>query len=362
VDYTFPIPKNSLISRFSPIFSRLTQNQNSTIVALPYTGRTSLLRFISNSPDTQKLLGLNPDAHRLLFIDTDRTDYSYSQFLKELAFCLSPDSLPPSDDYLTSVFIHQQVKELSRSAHLVFIITLNWQTINSLSDIDRFLSLLTKSATPHSVNYLWSIDTAVLRQITHPHPSSTLLEKLFYFPAFSPAETTHSLKRLCLSKNLSPKSAVLSHAQVLTGGIAGFFHSLINLGPQFINHPSLNPVITLLKSEVTQSPDLISFLTTPATLQLLNQITPTHIPFGNLTLNQNPTAQEINLLKLFESKLNSPVSRDDVAQVLWGQAWQQKYSDWALDKAVSRLRKLIIQGKFRLITVKNFGYQLTDFI
>jgi len=361
MDFTYPIPKNSLISRFKPTFSRLSRHQNATLVALPYTGRTSLLRFISTRSDTQRLLGLDPRADRLIWLEIDRTDYSYSHFLKELAFSLSPETIPAEDDYLTSLFIHRQVVQQSSKHHLMLVITLNWKIIAALPDIDRFLVLLQKSAGPHPLNYLFSLDTTVFRAATSLHPSSAIFEKLFYFPTFSPAETVQSLKRLYLSKNLPFDTKIISRGFATTGGIAGFFHSLVNLGPDFLHHPSLNEMLTRLKSEINLSPELLTQLVTPQATRLVST-TSTQITLGSLLLDHPPTAQEINLLRLFQTKLNSPVSRDTIAACLWGNLSSAKYSDWAIDKAISRLRHLIVSKDFRLVTVKNLGYQLTNFI
>jgi hypothetical protein len=362
VNYSYPIPPNSLISRFRPVFSRLVNHQNATVLALPYTGRTSHLRFISTNIDLQKKLGLSPAKDQLIWIEIDRTDYSYSQFLKELSISLSKDAIPAEDDYLTALSIHQQIAKLTSKYHLILIITLNWKNTLGLPDIDRFLALLQKSATTFPLNYLFSIDTSVLHASNILHPSSAIFEKVFCFPTFSAVETVHSLKRIYLSRNLPPDTEIISRGFTATGGIAGFFHSYINLGGDFLRHPSLNPMLTLLKSEISHLESLPSGLITPPALKLLSKNQSTHIAFGKLTLSKSPTSQEINLLLLFQSKINTPVTREEIAVNLWGKLSEEKYSDWAIDKSIYRLRKLLVSNEFRLITVKNLGYQLTDFV
>ena len=51
---------------------------------------------------------------------------------------------------------------------------------------------------------------------------------------------------------------------------------------------------------------------------------------------------------LFRS-LNTPLSRDEIAEIIWGKSWQSKYSDWALDKAISRLRRKINSPQYRIL-------------
>lgn len=55
-----------------------------------------------------------------------------------------------------------------------------------------------------------------------------------------------------------------------------------------------------------------------------------------------------------------PVSRDQVAQVLWGGRWREDYSDWAIDQMIYVLRKKLkkIASQWSLLTKKNFGYYL----
>jgi DNA-binding response OmpR family regulator len=79
---------------------------------------------------------------------------------------------------------------------------------------------------------------------------------------------------------------------------------------------------------------------------------------GDIKFRSAIKAQDFLLFKIFRDNLNSPISRDQVAQTLWGKAWQTKYSDWAIDKAVSRFRKNLISDDYQLLTVKNIGYQL----
>lgn len=57
------------------------------------------------------------------------------------------------------------------------------------------------------------------------------------------------------------------------------------------------------------------------------------------------------------------LSRDTVAEIWWGQDWQEQYSDWALDQAIRRLRNKLEQlglSKQLIQTVKGKGYRYGD--
>lgn len=51
------------------------------------------------------------------------------------------------------------------------------------------------------------------------------------------------------------------------------------------------------------------------------------------------TVKELGIFELLESNVGLVVSREALAQVLWGENWHDYYSDWALNKQISNLRK-----------------------
>jgi hypothetical protein len=69
--------------------------------------------------------------------------------------------------------------------------------------------------------------------------------------------------------------------------------------------------------------------------------------------------REKKLMVLFLTGKKKIVSRDCVSEALWGPGWEEKYSDWAIDKIISRLRikltRLGIDQKL-LKTVKRKGF------
>ena len=53
-------------------------------------------------------------------------------------------------------------------------------------------------------------------------------------------------------------------------------------------------------------------------------------------------------------------SRDEIGDTLWGKESYEKYSDWAIDQLMSKLRKKLekLGIKDRLATVRGKGYKL----
>jgi hypothetical protein len=59
------------------------------------------------------------------------------------------------------------------------------------------------------------------------------------------------------------------------------------------------------------------------------------------------TIKELGIFELLEANVGLVVSREALAQILWGDNWHEFYSDWALNKQISNLR----------IKMRNLGYQ-----
>jgi len=57
------------------------------------------------------------------------------------------------------------------------------------------------------------------------------------------------------------------------------------------------------------------------------------------------------------------VTRDQVAEAIWGRHYLEKYSDWSIDKSISILRKKLDALGFRseyLTTLKKRGFSFSN--
>ncbi|MBI5613654.1 helix-turn-helix domain-containing protein [Candidatus Gottesmanbacteria bacterium] len=77
----------------------------------------------------------------------------------------------------------------------------------------------------------------------------------------------------------------------------------------------------------------------------------THSLLLNLTISQR------KVLEYMELHPGELVTKDDVAKVLWGESWADRYSDWAIDQLISTLRdKMVkIKHKGKIVTKKGEG-------
>jgi len=70
---------------------------------------------------------------------------------------------------------------------------------------------------------------------------------------------------------------------------------------------------------------------------------------------------EQEIFKKLINKKGKILTRDEISCVLWGKNWADKYSDWAIDKAISRIRSKLEKvwlGKKILKTIKGQGVKL----
>ncbi len=89
------------------------------------------------------------------------------------------------------------------------------------------------------------------------------------------------------------------------------------------------------------------------------QLRDERIYIGEKEITRLLTPKERNFMNLMLSSKKKIVARDLVAQAIWGKNWEEKYSDWAIDRLAHRIRKKIktlgIDDKL-LKTVKKKGF------
>ena len=72
------------------------------------------------------------------------------------------------------------------------------------------------------------------------------------------------------------------------------------------------------------------------------------------------TPNENLIFKSLTQNINNILSREEISHLLWGELWEQKSSDWAIDQLVHRLRIKIRKNKllYKIVTNKGIGFTL----
>ena len=84
------------------------------------------------------------------------------------------------------------------------------------------------------------------------------------------------------------------------------------------------------------------------------------IYFRNKITDKYLTEKELLIIKELFINRNSPVSKEKIAQIIWSKDYTEKYSEWAIDKLISRLREKLEDKKPNhiILTARNKGYML----
>lgn len=83
--------------------------------------------------------------------------------------------------------------------------------------------------------------------------------------------------------------------------------------------------------------------------------------FGSVPVTHYFSKREHSLLKYMLVHLDEVISRDRVGESLWGENWQDAYTDWGLNQAIKRLRDKLQKMSINLSvsTVKGKGYRVS---
>lgn len=87
------------------------------------------------------------------------------------------------------------------------------------------------------------------------------------------------------------------------------------------------------------------------------------IIFQGESIEEKFTRQEHELLTYFLKKSNIVHSRDEIAETIWGKESYEKYSDWAIDQLISKIRKKLKKlgaNGNALITIRGRGYKFAN--
>lgn len=85
--------------------------------------------------------------------------------------------------------------------------------------------------------------------------------------------------------------------------------------------------------------------------------------YGQVSCEDKFTYQEFKLLVYFVTHENELITRDQVADAIWGRLSHDKYSDWSIDKTISILRKKLDVLGFpseQLVTLKKRGFSFSN--
>jgi hypothetical protein len=150
-----------------------------------------------------------------------------------------------------------------------------------------------------------------------------------------------------------------------------FFHSRLTQSQQNIlsciaNNQEIEDTVEvshLIKMGIVENSINGFFIRSKALEQFLSKdIRKTNVITVNIRNDSGFSTREKKILLSLLDNSGQTVEREAVAKIFWGKDMEEKYSDWAIDKAVSRIRsKLKNNRKFAFIKItthKKLGFSL----
>lgn len=414
-DFFYPLPLEKLKERYAPLFDVVRKRQSGSFIGLPASAKSGYLRFLLEEKkilrsmlpgfDSEyKILYFEPiplttkNSYHWLFqlsIQLEIFDPSYSHVQAEDPVILLTNiqkyliGLAKENKHLTIVISSPKVWErLPKEA--AFVLRAIWDTYRKPPRNPCSLIFLFHSKCPSSEQFTQFYDP--LREAMN--------ENYLFFPIMDRAETDYTLDRFVQFLNLSLKGSYKQLIYELTGG----YYPLIQLILKLIKSLQLKVSSGTIKSIVNNKVIIRELTNLWSSFDEAQKVEITRAAKGILTPSKGlTTLQNLGLIskenrveaawirsfilerkyKVADTSERIPtksylkgkeyvvyrgllakqgevVTRGEIAEILWDKDVREKYSDWAIDKVISRIRKKLKQNYSTnsIITLKKQGYVL----
>lgn len=340
-------------------------------------------------------------------------------FFQLMLSCLNPQ-IENRDSEKTFPLLKKEIKNLTQEgAHLIFIL----ERFDELNNDNNFPSAFYNNLhrlweiEKTKVHFLFAVATNIFKSKNFPkysHFKEVISQNLVYFPLLEKKDNEICLQTLQKKYGFKVSPKLLAQIKAIAGGHASLNRACLRALQNFYS-TNRQKIVDFLSSQYevkiilediwnsfddeekrvlqqiaqgqtfkkTQIPERLlklglvktekkcTFLFSPLFDNFLLSLSgeapniSLDAKTGEVLINGLPakeriTLQEYHLLSTFIKKKNSLLSRDQIAQALWGKDFEEKYSDWAIDQVISQLRnkleKLGIPAT-RLQTIRNRGYR-----
>lgn len=356
-DFVFPLPSKNLHLRYDPVFEAIKKGLNPSIVGLPQSSRSSFLKFIIEY--NKKYLSEYIDPNKYKFIQIEHKDFPDNRYISSIAYEIFDDKIIKTNDpLLITASIKRLISENKLNAKYVFLIYELEKFSERNPETYKFIMELLKinKHNPENTGFqaIFITSPSYIYKMFH--------DKIIYFKLFSDKEMQYTRKRLEHFRGLKIESEVHNLSLNLSFG-----HYLLY---KFLSDLSFSELKTIkkIKTHNTIAQLLETIWSGAGSLKAIRSLSPLNnpilLPPVSRGINERNyegvfhlTAQERLLLDVLKTE-ERIFSRDEVAQIIWGANWTDKYSDWAIDKLVSKLKTKLVNSKYELLTMRGRGYCL----
>ncbi len=359
IDFTFPLPNKNLHERYDEVFNTIKRGHDPMITGLPQSSRSAFLKFIIEYDN--KFLDEFIDSRKYQFIQIESKDVSDNRYISSIAYEIFEDRIVKTEDpLLITAAIKNYLKKNKLKRRLVFVIYELETFLIKNSETYKFICELLKINKHNSKgNGFQAIFICSPRDI-----NKTLADRIIQFNLFNEDELKYTKKRLEFFRDKKIDNKIHDLATKLSFG-----HYLLYKFLTDLNLDELNQV-SKLKTHTSIRELLDTIWKGTGNIEIINNFLPISIPIllppvSRFTKENEYsdivqlTSQERTLFDGLKTK-NEIFNRDQVAQIIWGTNWTNKYSDWAIDKLVSKLKSKLVYSKYEILTIRGRGYQLKN--
>lgn len=328
---------------------------NSTFIGIPHSAKSGYLRFMMQEKNLlSELIG----DTKVIFIDPIIGKSPIDVFAEELMV----------DRQISSIL--QALGEYSKVIIVLYRDSF-WINLNEQS-CEEFRVLYEKIRQRNlNVSYLF------LASETNPFQRyNTFFTQFFrdqfqaytdYFPVLDKGEFEYTVRRL---SKMNGKAVPLNYEKLfsLTGGIYYIVRSVVlefsdkNLDIEKLYttplvHLSIEYIVNIVSNDTTNMiyDDMFKLGIVDKRGQFISEWL---VKALKEQVPSELTQNEERVLAMLKDNRGTVVSRDIIAKTMWGSNYLEKYSEWAIEKVISRIRKKLNAQKseLKLITYKSDGY------
>ena len=403
--YPFPEPFYKNIA--DQIYTPIQMGENVALLLPPFFGKDHLLHYLrERKSDRERVFGKNSAKYLWQHVIVRTAEDNETQeWIQQLCY-----SLPEFNKKCTTLeafftLLRHTLEE--ENTHIVFVVNISEDL--KLSTLERFLHLANKTlyTLPNSVHFVLTLyqkwDDASFSKAIVPfnslfqhiiRPSHRTDDEIRHFVRYRLGVWNHQLSPSAIDiiineaggMPLFAKAAVriakreaLSSANEIQGLVRAhtdykdriklFWHSLSTEEQLLLKEVALD-------TDIQSNPQIDQF----ARIGLLQQSPETQrynirskslhrflvgdavIKVRDIAQLARLSPQELIVYSAICTPIGKIITREEVASLLWTHK-EEKYSDWALDKVISRLRKKLLmvkgQAKLSLVSKKKIGVYIT---
>ena len=324
----------------------------------------------------------------------DRTNFSSVIF--------NPSSQPVDELSDLENLINQQLPDFNQNPKKIIILSISEGELLLHPGREIIFDLLQKLCLKYlNIKTLIAFDNNIFKSVSDYYKYNLLFQNIIYYPLYSSSDIMVFIDYLCKKWELKMPQPVRKSITYHSGGFYWLTKEACRLyrdnnkwspsDPSFLYRLNcLYNTLTLEEKDILSNcprlkkfeksidlehlkkiglinqdnlisvPELSKLIIQHHNKQKIFSVTEEGISLNGFSLSNVLSATEYALLKFFISKPNIPITRDEIAKIMWPLHTEDSYSQWAIDQAIKRLRDRLVLLKlspFIIKSVRGVGYE-----